>query len=171
MDIFEIKNTSESDIDFIYWLFEQAILYQKKNNYPIWEGYDKTILQKDIENRRQYKIMKDSKIACIFSVLYSDELIWADMEKGNAIYLHRIAVNPDFKGNKLFEKILDWAIQHAKEKKRDFLRMDTWANNPNIIAYYQTYGFNFLGEITTPDSPDLPIQNRNLTLALLEKRV
>jgi len=168
---FEIKNTTESDLGFICWLFDEAIVYQKKNKYPVWKGYDKTVLEKDIEDRRQYKLEHNGEIACIFSVLYSDEMLWTDREKGDAIYLHRVVVNPKFKGNKLFEKIVDWAISHAKECNREFLRMDTWANNATIIDYYQNYGFKFLDEITTSDDRNLPLQNRNLTVALLERRV
>jgi GNAT superfamily N-acetyltransferase len=166
---FDILNTVQSDLDFVYWLFDQAAVYQEKNNYPAWRGYDKKILQEDIERRRQYKITHKSKIACIFTVLLADPLIWTDNEKGNAIYLHRIVVNPDFKGNRLFEKILHWAMGYAKARNKEYVRMDTWANNPTIIAYYQSFGFKFLGEITTTDNLDLPHQNRNITLALLEK--
>jgi hypothetical protein len=48
--------------------------------------------------------------------------------------------------------------------------MDTWANNPVIIQYYQSFGFEVVERFTTPDSVELPLHNRNLALALLEYR-
>ena len=47
-------------------------------------------------------------------------------DRGDAIYLHRIVVNPEHKGKKQFKKVLDWAIDDAKAKNLSFVRMDTW---------------------------------------------
>jgi GNAT superfamily N-acetyltransferase len=98
-------------------------------------------------------------------------LIWRDLDQGNAIYLHRIVVNPEFKGRKLFGTILEWAINHVRKKRLGFIRMDTWAANPTIINYYRTFGFDVIENYTTPDSAELPIHNRNLSLTLLEYKV
>ena len=168
MDSYNIVNTTKDDLEFVYWLFDEAMAYQERKNYPVWKGYDKVVLQKDIKNKLQYKILFGNDIACIFSVWYADPIIWGEKEKGDAIYLHRNAVNPKHKGQKQFEKILKWTIDQAKKKNLKFIRMDTWANNPNILDYYQSFGFNFLGNYTTPDTAELPTQNRNLTVALLE---
>ena len=90
------------------------------------------------------------------------------MDTGESIYLHRVVVNPKFKGQKLFRAIVEWAIQHCQEKKFKSLRMDTWAANSNIIEYYKNFGFQVIENFTTPDTEDLPIHNRNLALTLLE---
>jgi len=49
--------------------------------------------------------------------------------------------------------------------------MDTWAENTKLIGYYQKDGFQFIENYTTEDSTDLPIQHRNLNVALLELEV
>lgn len=164
----QIENTSIADLSFIYILFEEAIIYIKKNNYVGWTTYDKNFIQQDIDKKLQFKITNGNDILCIFSICFSDELIWREMEKGDAIYLHRIVVNPEFKGQKQFEKILKWSIEFANRNGLKYIRMDTWAYNPNIIAYYKSYGFQFLENYKTPDTPELPDQHRNLKVALLE---
>lgn len=164
----KIENTTLTDLEFIYELFDHSIQYQEQKGYPVWRGYDKSALIKDVENKNQYKIIINSQPGIVFSVCYADQVIWREKEKGDSIYLHRIVVNPAFKGQKLFGLILDWTIQHAKQKGLRFVRMDTWANNPTIIDYYKTFGFTFIGNYTTPDSLELPTHNRNLPLALLE---
>jgi ribosomal protein S18 acetylase RimI-like enzyme len=168
MDTYKIVNTVKEDLPFVYQLFDEALIYQKRNNYPDWEGYDKDVFQEDIANHFQYKIVIEHSIACIFSIRLSDKIIWRDRDNNDAIYLHRIAVNPDFKGQKQFQKILDWAISYARETGKSYIRMDTWANNPVIIDYYKSFGFQLLGNYTTPDTPKLPVQNRNIALVLLE---
>lgn len=164
----QITNTEEKDLPFIYWLFEEAIEYQKRKGYPVWVGYDKQTLMNDIAEQLQYKIVIDNQIACIFSICYQDAIIWREKEQGDAMYLHRIVVNPSMKGQKQFEKVLEWAKKHALENNIKYIRMDTWGNNENIVDYYKSFGFQFIENFTTPNSADLPIQHRNLYLALLE---
>ncbi|HEY4629571.1 MAG TPA: GNAT family N-acetyltransferase [Flavobacterium sp.] len=171
MKSYIIENTIESDLQLICWMFDEAILYQKLKNYPVWNGYDVAVLQNDIAQKIQYKIVVNGEIACIFSVCYTDPIIWGKKDKGDAIYLHRIVVNPKHKGQKHFEKIFAWAKNHAIENDFNFIRMDTWADNPTIISYYCSFGFEFLTNFTTPNTADLPVQHRNLQLALLEYNI
>ena len=168
---FEVRNTGMSDLPLIFGLFDQSIDYQEKRGYPTWRNYDKNAIIRDIENKNQYKVIIDSATAIVFSVCYTDKIIWRHFEKGDALYLHRIVVNPAFKGKKLFGIILDWAVNHSKQKALTSIRMDTWAANPNIVNYYQDFGFSFVENYTTPDSSELPIHNRNLALSLLEYRI
>ena len=55
---YSIENTQESDLDCIYQLFDEAILYQKRKGAPAWPGYDKEVLKRDIANQQQFKIVK-----------------------------------------------------------------------------------------------------------------
>lgn len=167
----QIVNTTVKDLAFVYELFDLSVKYQEARGYPSWKNYDKSALAQDVESKQQYKVILDTQIGIVFSVRYSDKVIWREMDQGDAIYLHRIVVNPAFKGQKLFGKILNWVIQHAKQKKLGFVRMDTWANNEKIIEYYKGFGFKFVGNYTTPDTPELPKHNRNLALALLELKL
>lgn len=170
-DGYKIVNTEHSDLKMIYQLFEEAIDYIKRNNYIGWTTYDKTYLIKDLENKLQFKIIMQDKIAAVFSICFSDALIWREMEKGDSIYLHRIVVNPEFKGQKQIDKILNWSKKYATQKGLKYIRMDTWAANPNIIEYYKSFGFTHIEDYTTPNTLDLPDQHRNLKVALLEMQL
>lgn len=165
---FVITSATVADSAAIYQLFEEAIRFQKAHHYIGWNQYDKAFIQSDIQRGLLFKIIKEETIVCIFSICYSDELIWREKEKGDAVYLHRTVVNQEFKGAKLFQKVLDWTIQLATEKKLRFIRMDTWADNFKIIDYYKNYGFKSIETYTTPDTKDLPEQHRNLKVTLLE---
>lgn len=167
----EISNTEHSDLKIIYQFFEEAIDYIKRNNYIGWTTFDKGYLIKDLENKLQFKITVQDEIAAVFSICFSDSLIWREMEKGDAIYLHRIVVNPKFKGQMQFDKILTWCKILAIEKELKYIRMDTWAANPNIIDYYKSFGFKHIEDYTTPNTTELPDQHRNLKVALLEMKV
>jgi ribosomal protein S18 acetylase RimI-like enzyme len=168
IDNAKIVNTTMVDLDSVIWLFEQAMELQGKNGYKVWEEIDKTALQKDIQEGLQYKIIKGDDILCIFSIQLNDPLIWQDRDQNDAIYLHRIVTNPNFKGQKQFQNVLNWAKQFVQQNNLKFVRMDTWADNRKIIDYYKSFGFEFIGNYKTTNATELPIQNRNLNVALLE---
>ncbi|MGZ3902365.1 MAG: GNAT family N-acetyltransferase [Bacteroidia bacterium] len=152
-------------------MFEEAINYIKRNKFVGWTTYDKPCLIRDLENKLQFKVISEQEILAVFSITLNDKLIWREMENGDAIYLHRIVVNPKFKGQKQFEKILNWVKIFASEKGMKFIRMDTWAANPNIIQYYKSFGFTHIEDFTTPDTKELPKQHRKLKVALLEMKL
>ncbi|HEY0740952.1 MAG TPA: GNAT family N-acetyltransferase [Chryseosolibacter sp.] len=164
----EVRNTQLSDLPKIIDLFEASIRYQESKKYPVWKNYDKAAIERDILQKNHYAIFIDSEMAIVFSVCYTDKIIWRALDKGDSIYLHRIVVNPDFKGQKLFADILEWSVAHAKAKGLKAVRMDTWAANQNIINYYKAFGFSVIENFTTPNVPELPVHNRNLALTLLE---
>lgn len=167
----EIQNTEMSDLVQVYKMFEQSIRYQEKRGYPVWRDYDKNAIIRDIENRNQYKVLIDSLMAMVFSVAYADKIIWRHWDQQDSIYLHRIVVNPDFKGRRVFGFVLDWAAERARSLGLKNVRMDTWAANPTIIDYYRSFGFTIIENYTTPDSPELPVHNRKLALTLLEYKL
>lgn len=171
VESYEVRNTELIDLEQIFDLFDHSIAYQEKNSFPVWKNYDKKAIIKDIEDKSQCKILIDSQIAIVFSVCYADKVIWRELDKGNSIYLHRIVVNPEWKGRKLFGLILDWTIKHATQMGLTSIRMDTWEANPTIVNYYKNFGFVFIENYTTPDSTELPLHNRNLALTLLEYKL
>jgi 2-dehydropantoate 2-reductase len=163
-----ITNATQNDFDEIIELFEKAIQYQKANNYIGWNSYDKEYIRKEITNKLLFKIVENEQIACIFSVCYTDAFIWRDRDKEDAIYLHRAIINQQFAGKKTFQTVLDWAIQQAKKENLRYIRIDTWADNHKLINYYKNLGFAHIETYTTPNTEQLPIQHRALTVALLQ---
>jgi len=170
-DFLEILNTTPQDLEKIHKFFEESIRYQIERGYPDWKNYDRNAIANDMVNKLQYKIIINDQIAMAFSVCYTDKIIWRERECGDAIYLHRVVVNPAFKGQKLFGRILAWSKEHCLARGLKKIRMDTWAQNANIIAYYLQFGFRIVENFETPDTEDLPIHNRRLALTLLEYNV
>lgn len=164
----QILPTEPDDLPVIFHFFESSIIYQEKNAYPSWRNYDRDAVIRDMENKRQFKVILNQQIAIVFSIRYDDKIIWREHDHGNSLYLHRIVVNPAFKGQKSFGRILNWSVTHCSERGLSFIRMDTWADNPVLIEYYKSFGFRIVETFTTPDVVELPVHNRNLRLTLLE---
>ncbi|MEM8907944.1 MAG: GNAT family N-acetyltransferase, partial [Bacteroidota bacterium] len=80
MTDYTIVPTQVSDLPFIYWMFDQAIAYQRRKRYPVWEAYDQEVLQADIAAGQQFKIMEGTTLACIFSICYRDSVVWREKD-------------------------------------------------------------------------------------------
>ncbi|MFT5883851.1 MAG: RimJ/RimL family protein N-acetyltransferase [Arcticibacterium sp.] len=155
--IMEIKNSTLEDIDEIFRLYDLASeLQSTKPNVVIWPKFDRNMVITEIEEDNQWKVIIDGKIACIWATTFEDEQIWEEKNEEPAVYLHRIAVNPEFRGNKFVKVILEWAQAFALEQGLKFVRLDTIGPNPDLIKYYQKSGFKYLGEIQLKNILGLP---------------
>ncbi|MCB9252337.1 MAG: GNAT family N-acetyltransferase [Flavobacteriales bacterium] len=164
----EILNTTPGDLDTVCQIFDAAIMYQKKNGYPQYLTNDRILIEELIKQKRHFKIMVDKRIACTFNYDLKDKAIWQERDKKNAVYLHRIITHPDFKGLKMMQYVLDWAMQFAIKHKLKHIRCDTWDNNDSLINYYKGFGFKIIDHITSPDSDEISINCRGNKVILLQ---
>lgn len=161
-------NSSLNDLNAIFNLYDIAIDYQKKISDQHWLPFDPELVKKEITEKRQWKIILDGEIACVFCVAYSDPLIWGEKDKDPSIYLHRIVTNPKFRGKNFVVEIINWALEFGKNSGKKYLRMDTWGDNAKLREYYVKCGFNFL-EVIKPKNPELlPAHYAEITLSLFE---
>lgn len=161
--------TAESgDVDRIFELYDKAIEFQKQVFDKHWLGFDVELVDREIADGRLWKIVEADEIACIWSVTYADPIIWGERSRENAMYVHRIVTNPDFRGRGYVQTITGWAKKYAREQGLRFVRMDTWGDNQKLIEYYKDCGFEFRGVVTPAESDTMPAHYRGITLSLFE---
>lgn len=162
-----INIESNTDIEEIYRFYDIAVEFQKTKFHRHWKGFDLELIEREIAEQRQWRIVIDGQTACVFAITFDDEPIWKEKNEEPSIYFHRIVTHPDYRGFHLVKHIVEWGRGYAKENNLDYLRMDTWGDNEKLIAYYQKCGFNFIG-IITPDYTHLPKHYEGITLSLFE---
>lgn len=86
-------------------------------------------------------------------------------------YIHRIATNPDFRGQNLVGQIVEWVKSYAEENQKQFTRMDTIGDNPGLINCYKKCGFDFLGLLKLKNSKGLPAHYDNATVSLFQMTI
>ena len=145
------------DVDEVLELYEFARRLQRERKMLVWPHFDKSFLQKEIADERQWKIVIAERLACNWAITYEDKEIWEGRDNNNGVYIHRIAAHPDFRGSRFIDDIVRWAKQHAKEKGRPFVRLDTVSNNTRLIEHYTSAGFEFLGMLTLTNTATLPL--------------
>ncbi len=152
-----ILNSTRDDIPEIFRLYQLATEYQKKT-FPdnLWPEFDRELIETEVAENHQFKLMIDGKIACVWAITFNDEIIWPEDDGVSSVYIHRIATNPDFRGNDLVKKIAEWAKEYATSLGKKYVRLDTCGDNTRLINHYQKCGFEFLGLKHLHDSAGLP---------------
>lgn len=166
----EIEVSRQEDIEEIFRLYKCAREFQKtKKTVVVWPEFDRSLVETELHEGRQYKIILDDKIAAVFAITNQDEEIWQEKNRDSAVYIHRIATNPEFRGHNFVKIIADWAIEYALEHQIDFVRLDTLDRNEGLIKVYTDAGFTFLGMFDVKDAHKLPEHyQRGLQVALFE---
>jgi ribosomal protein S18 acetylase RimI-like enzyme len=152
----QIKNCSLADADAILALYDAAMALQSQKKMVVWPRFERAFIEKEIGEERQWKLMIGDKIACNWAVTFEDREIWGEKDNNNSIYIHRIATDPAFRGNRFIHTIVAWAKNYALAKGRKYVRLDTLGNNTRLIEHYTSAGFNFLGMSILTDTKNLP---------------
>ena len=164
-----IKNIVSADIERVFALYRIAANYQKeKRTVIVWPSFDREMVEIEIAENRQFKLLVNNEVACIWAITFSDEQIWENSHKERALYIHRIAVNPDFRGNNYVDTIVAWAKEFAIEKGIQFIRLDTLGENTKLIEHYKNAGFAFLGLFTLKNTSNLPQHYKLAPVCLFE---
>lgn len=150
---YNIELCNQDDHGLILEKHQEAILFQNKNSIQSWLALDPDLLLSEIQKNYYYKVYRDKDIIGLFKLLHEDYVIWGEREDQLAIYLHGIISVHRNKGS-LFPIILNWSSVYVKKISRKHIRMDTWTNNPKLIQYYQSFGFEILDQ-TQAAHPEL----------------
>ena len=164
----QINNSSIHDIDEIFRLYKIATEFQKTRFSVHWPEFDRKLVETEILENRQWKIVIDGKIACIWATTFNDPQIWEERNEDPSVYIHRIATNPDFRGQNLVGQIVEWVKIYAKENQKEFVRMDTVGDNIGLVRYYEKCGFDFLGLLKLKNTEGLPAHYDNATVSLFQ---
>jgi ribosomal protein S18 acetylase RimI-like enzyme len=122
----------------------------------------------EIEAGRLFRVMDGDALVGVFSVAYEDAAIWGEHERGEHIYLHRIARAATYPGRGLIAAGLGWAREQCRALGRAGLRMDTWASNEVLVAFYERQGFRVVGRRRIGVEPQLPAHYHGNEFTLLE---
>lgn len=163
-----IQNSTLQDLDQIERLYTQARDLQTHLKMVVWPSFSKEMIVQEIEEKKQFKLMIDGQIACVWAIAFSDPQIWKEKNTDAAIYIHRIATNRDFRGKNFVQKIVNWSQEYIRNSPINHIRLDTVGDNKGLIQHYTNCGFQFLGLFKLHETQGLPEHYHNATVSLFE---
>ncbi len=142
------KNTETKQIvDFLRevasWLKSKEI---NQWSYLLSGGEDDAI-ERAILNKETYIAECDDQLVGTFTIspVQSDWDIdiWGE-RKDSSLYLHRLAVSTDYKGNGLGSEMIQW-MEEMFADQYIYLRLDCVSTNRKLNQFYQTCGYKLVG--------------------------
>ena len=139
-------------------------IYQWNEHYP-----HKDAFLNDLERNELYVFELENRIAgCVVISTHKDveyeSVAWLTPD-GNNIYIHRLAVHPDFQGKGLAQRMMDFAEQEALVQNRTSIRLDTFSQNLRNQKFYEQRGYKKLGDIYFPKQSEHPFHCYELPLS------
>lgn len=151
-----------SEIPQILTLVKACARFMIENNILQWNEHYPTqqAFENDIERKELYLLKdKDHIIGTIVISTFMDDeyhdIEWLTPSDGN-IYIHRLAVHPDYQGQGNARKLMDFAYAFAKAKKVPSIRLDTFSENKRNQKFYEARGYQKLGNIYFPKQSKSP---------------
>jgi ribosomal protein S18 acetylase RimI-like enzyme len=164
-----VEPATPADLSTVQAAYADGRSTQREQRSSVWPDFPDSVILDEIHAGLLMRVVDGVAAVGVFSVAYEDPAIWGEHERGDHIYLHRIARAADYRGRGLIDAVLAWARIRCRALGRAGLRMDTWASNEALIAYYRRLGFGLVGRRRiAPDSP-LPPHYHGIELALFEQ--
>jgi len=121
-------------------------IFQWNEQYP-----SVAVFQKDIEQENMYVFELDEKLAgCVMLSFHKDNFydsVQWHTEDQKQLYVHRLAVHPDFQGNGIAQKMMDFGEDFAQQNGCISVRLDTFSKNPRNNIFYQKRNYQLAGKI------------------------
>ena len=152
----EITQSSSDDIGQILSLYDAATALQASKNMTQWPKIDQSIIEGEISEGRQWKMVHQGQIVCVWVVAFEDPQIWGERSNQPSVFIHRIANHPQFRGRGLVGDIVDWAKGLYSGGSIQFIRLDTVGHNEGMIKVYTSHGFTLLDPVELEDTTGLP---------------
>lgn len=130
-------------------------IYQWNENYP-----NRNAFLNDINNNELLVFTKGSLvIGCIALCEKMDDAYknvrWL-IKDGKNLYIHRLAVDPQFQKKGIGKKLMDYAEDFAKKNNFISIRLDTFSKNKNNMKFYERRGYKKLDEVFFPNQSKFP---------------
>ncbi len=157
-----IKKALKTDLNTLYsitinctqHLMEQGI-FQWNENYP-----SKEILLNDIELQQIWKLEAKGEIVGLIALTEAEDpeyepVKWLTKNKKN-LYIHRLAVRPNFQRKGFAQKLMDFAENFARENNYNSVRLDTFSQNKRNQQFYEKRNYIKLESIYFPNQSEFP---------------
>lgn len=164
-----IEPATPADLSALRALYAEARAFQKAQGSLLWPEFTDANILAELGAGRVFRVVDDGALVGAFTVAYEDPAIWGEHERGEHLYLHRIARAASYPGRGLVGAVLAWARGQCRTLGRAGLRMDTWASNVALIAFYERQGFRVVGTRRLGQDPRLMPHYHGNEFTLLEE--
>lgn len=156
----ELRLTTEEDLESVMQIIEESRKYFKVNEIPQWQNGVPNIetIRHDIARKEAYVLTEDDEIVGTCTIIFEDDPNYEEIHQGrwlnNSEYgvVHRLAIKQGYKGHGYGSNILEGAMQLAKERGIDNLRIDTHRMNQSMQRLIAKNNYTYCGIVYIDDN-------------------
>ena len=93
----------------------------------------------------------ENEIVGTYLITWQDPFIWKELDNSESGYIHKLAVNRNFKGKGIGLELLRSAEEQIRSKGKRYVRLDCMADNTRLNQYYRDAGFIFVRRLDLED--------------------
>ncbi len=130
-------------------------IFQWNDSYPSSKAFKNDIERKELLLfKRNNKIIATIVISSYMDSVYQ-KVKWLTPSHNN-LYIHRLAVHPEHQQKGIARELMDYVLAFAKAKKAPSIRLDTFSQNKRNQKFYESRGYQKLGDIYFPNQSEYP---------------
>ncbi|WP_299333126.1 GNAT family N-acetyltransferase [uncultured Psychroserpens sp.] len=157
-----IRRATLKDIDHIMEMTKACAIYMIGQGIFQWNEHypNRTAFEQDVARDELYVLIIDRAVCgcVVISTHMDDEYIpieWLTPNNNN-IYIHRLAIHPDYQGKGYAQQLMSFAENYAKQNNFSSVRLDTFSQNKRNQKFYELRGYQKLGDIYFPKQSEHP---------------
>lgn len=142
------------DSDKIMAVINNAVIDMEAEGIHQWDCiYPNTdVIKKDIDEGNLYVYMDEGIIKGLMVLNdFQDEeykLIKWELDSGRNLVIHRLCIDPSFKGQGLATKFVKFAEEFGRAKNYQSIRLDAFTENKYALNLYKKNGYKLRGTVT-----------------------
>jgi GNAT superfamily N-acetyltransferase len=144
-----ITRAQPEDLAAALALFEEVRTWMISRSTNTWRPVVLwcDLIERKIAAQTLYLARLDGQVVGTLALGWAAEELWDD-RPGQAGYLAHFATSRALAGSGTGAQMLRWAESEARQAGKIFLRLDCWAGNQALCAYYERAGFERRSTIT-----------------------
>lgn len=155
----DLEEIHQIIIDRCNWFLKNNIKQWNINHYP--KKYNLEYFKEQMKINKLYVAKTKNRVIGVMLLKETDKEYWLDNK--NAFYIHHLATSIDYTG--VGNALLTFAINQAKRRKKDYVRLDCVQSNSKLNQYYRNFGFVNIGSIESNGCYhnlwEMKIENKN----------
>lgn len=157
----QIRKAEDKDLDDLVCVLNDSLDYKISLDDNSWgvDQFNKHEILTIMDRGETYVALVDDKVVATMSLEWSDKRIWGKYlgNDNKAVYLHKLAVNSQYRGNNLGKILISKTEDLARSHGKVYIRLDCAKNNLGLIKYYKNLGFTLANETHIKDDDYLAV--------------
>jgi len=148
-----IKEIGYDKLDILLRMYREKAEWLNSIGQPMWnlEFLEREVFLRKYENPECFLAYKGNIPIGGFILVSRDDFLWGlDSHKG-AYYLHKLVIKKGYNGKGYAHKMIKWAEKYSKNKGKEKIRLDCYADRRYLTKLYTECGFNLVNIKTMSD--------------------